>query len=130
MQKTEKKPSEVIQDFVNYLNNTKEIYENAKKKCEEYDSKERLVYWAHKFEFAKDKLERNRLATAYQAERKQRREYKDICDTYEKIYKFIISDNNKSTLKRMQGMINIQNREEEYIEGERMYKAGDKHDTD
>lgn len=129
MQKVGKKPSEVIQEFVEYLNNTKDVYEEAKKKCEEFDSVERLIHWAHKFEFAKDKLERNRLATAYQKERQDRRKFKDICDTYETIYKFITSDNNKSTLKRMKGMVNFQKEQENYVDGDRVYK-GDRHDSD
>lgn len=127
---TGKKPSEIIEEFVNYLTDTKELYEMAKNKCREYDSVERHIYWAHKFEFAKDKQERNKLATAYQKERKERRRYKNICDTYEAVYKFITSDNNKSTLKRMRGMINEQRREEKYVEGERVYKAGEEHDSD
>ena len=105
------------------------MYEQAKKKCEEYDSVERHIQWAHKFEFAKDKLERNRLATAYQKERQDRRKYKDICDTYDTVYKFITSDNNKSTLRRMKGMVNIQKCQEDYVDGDRVYK-GDKHDSD
>lgn len=129
MQKTEKKPSEVIQEFVEYLNVTKDAYEQAKQKCEEYDSVERLIHWAHKFEFAKDKLERNRLATAYQKERQERRKFKDVCDTYETVYKFITSENNKSTLGRMKSMLNIQKRQEDYVDGDRVYK-GDKHDSD
>lgn len=129
MQKTEKKPSEVIQEFVEYLNVTKDAYEQAKKKCEEYDSVERLIHWAHKFEFAKDKLERNRLATAYQKERQERRKFKDVCDTYETVYKFITSDNNKSTLKRMKGMVNFQKSQEDYVGGDRIYK-GDCYDSD
>ncbi len=129
MKKSEKKPSEVIHEFVEYLNITKDVYEQAKKKCEEYDSVERLIQWAHKFEFAKDKLERNRLATAYQKERQDRRKYKDICDTYETVYKFITSDNNKSALRRMKGMVNIQKCQEDYVDGDRVYK-GDKHDSD
>lgn len=129
MKKSEKKPSEVIHEFVEYLNITKDVYEQAKKKCEEYDSVERLIQWAHKFEFAKDKLERNRLATAYQKERQDRRKYKDICDTYDTVYKFITSDNNKSALRRMKGMVNIQKCQEDYVDGDRVYK-GDKHDSD
>lgn len=128
MQKTEKKPSDILLEFVDFLEEVKSQYETAKKKCEEYDSADRLIYWAHKFEMAMDKSERNKLATAYQNERRERRKYKDICDTYVKIYNFITSDNNKSTLKRMKGIIHIQKKEEDYVTGERAYKAGEKYD--
>lgn len=119
-----KKPSDYLQEMLDYLEDSKNLYENAKKECEKYDSVDRLIYWAHKFEFANGKNERNRLATAYQRERIERRRYKDICDTYEKIHDFVCSENNKSTLKRMKGMIQNQKKQEEYLEGERVYKAG------
>ena len=66
---------------------------------------ERHIYWAHKFEFAKDRNERNRLATKYQNERKERRRYKNICDEYKILAGFINSDNNKGALKRLKGLI-------------------------
>lgn len=125
-----KKPSEQIQEFVDFMEESKIRYESAKKKCEELDSFDRLIYWAHKFEFAKDKAERNRFATQYQNERRERRRYKDICDTYETVYNFMSSDNNKGALKRMKGMINIQKKEEDYVNGNRIYKAGDRNDSD
>lgn len=96
----------------------------AKKKCEEFDSAERHIYWAHKFELAKDKAERNRLATAYQKERRERRHYKNICDEYKVINDFVNGDNNKGALKRMKGMIPLQKRQENYLYGEKIYKGG------
>lgn len=86
---------------------------------------ERHIYWAHKFEFAKDRNERNRLATKYQNERKERRRYKNICDEYKILAGFINSDNNKGALKRLKGLIEVQRREEEYISNKRVYKGGD-----
>lgn len=121
--KAGKKPSDYLQEMLDYLEDSKNLYENAKKECEKYDSVDRLIYWAHKFELANGKNERNRLATAYQRERIERRRYKDICDTYEKIHDFVCSEN-KSTLKRMKGMIQNQKKQEEYLESERVYKAG------
>lgn len=120
-----KKPSEITQEFVEFLEESKKLYEFAKKKCGEYDSMERHIYWAHKFEFAKDKNERNRLGTAFQRERQDRRRYKNICDEYKVLIGFINSDNNKGALKRMKGMIEAQKREEEYVSNERVYKGGD-----
>ena len=125
MKKNEKKPSEIIEAFITFLEFSKNEYEQAKKKCEEWDSSERAIYWKHKFEFAKDKAERNRFATAYHNERKERRKYKDVCDKYKAIYDFMRSENNKSALKRMKGMINIQKHQEKYLESERQYKGGD-----
>lgn len=120
-----KKPSEITQEFVNFLEESKKLYESSKKKVEEYDSIERHIYWAHKFEFAKDKGERNRLATAFQKERQERRRYKNICDEYKVLIGFINSDNNKGALKRLKGMISVQKSEEEYLDSERKYKGGE-----
>lgn len=120
-----KKPSEITQEFIDFLEESRTLYEFAKKKVEEYDSIERHIYWAHKFEFAKDKGERNRLATAFQKERQERRRYKNICDEYKVIVGFVSSDNNKGALKRLKGMIEPQKREEEYVSNKRVYKGGD-----
>lgn len=125
MEMKNKKPSDITQEFVDYLEESRKIYEYAKRKCEEYDSMERHIYWAHKFEFAKDRNERNRLATEYQNERKERRRYKNICDEYKTLVNFINSDNNKGALKRLKGLIEVQKKEEEYLSNKRVYKGGE-----
>lgn len=127
---TETRPSEKLKGFIQFLEDTKESYESAKKKVGEFDSMERHIYWAHKFEFANNRNERNRLATEYHHERLERRKYKDICDLYELVYEFINSENNKSTLKRLKGAIQRQEKQEDYLESERTYKRGDSGDTD
>ncbi len=129
MVQSKKKPSETLCELVEFLEVSKEQYEQAKKKCAEYDSMERHVYWAHKFEFADNARERYKLSTAYHNERKERRKAKDIMDKYKAIYDFVNSDNNKGALKRMKGTIEVQKRQEEYLEGERTYKAGEKDDN-
>lgn len=125
----ERKPSEIIQDFIDLLKDSQSQYDDAKKKLEELDSHDRNIYWAHKFEFAKDKAERNRLATAYQTERKRRRRYKDIADLHKAVSDFASAENNKIVLKRLNGMLNIQKAHEQYLESDRHYKAGDTDDT-
>lgn len=119
----QEKPSEILQEFIDFLEESRSMYEYAKKKCEEFDSLDRHIYWAHRIEFAKDKNERNRIATAHQKERLDRRRYKDICDMYEKIHLFVCSENNKATLKRMKGVVSAQKRQEEYLESERHYNG-------
>lgn len=120
----ERMPSEIITDFLDFLQESKDLYNHAKSKCEEFDSSERHIYWDHKFEFAKDRNERNRLSTAYQRERKERRRFKDVCDKYSVLVKFIESDNNKGTLKRLKGMVAPQKHQEEYLTSDRVYKGG------
>ena len=123
--KAEKKPSEIVQDFIEFLDNSKAEYEEAKAKCDKYDSIDRHIYWAHKFELASDKNERNRLATAYQKERLDRRACKNTVDRLKAIHDFVCSDNNKSTIKRMKGMIQVQKSQEDYLDSEKEYKGGE-----
>lgn len=123
--KAEKKPSEIVQEFIDFLEDSKTEYEEAKAKCDKYDSIDRHICWAHKFELASDKNERNRLATAYQKERLDRRECKNTVDRLKIIHDFMCSDNNKSTLKRMKGMISVQKHQEEYLDNEKEYKGGE-----
>lgn len=129
MQK-QRKPSEIIEDFINLMKSAQEQYSDARKQCEALDSMERHVYWAHKFEFA-DKAERGRLGTAYQRERRKRREYKDVVDLYKFVNDFAGSENNKAVLKRLNGMLSHQKRQEKYLESDRKLKekAGDDHDN-
>lgn len=123
--KAEKKPSEIVQEFIDFLDSSKMEYEKAKEKCDKYDSIDRHIYWAHKFELAKDKNERNRLATEYQKERLDRRACKNTVDRLKTIHDFICSDNNKGALKRMKGMVSVQRHQEEYLDNEKQYKGGD-----
>lgn len=123
--KAEKKPSEIVQEFIDFLEDSKTEYEEAKAKCDKYDSIDRHIYWAHKFELASDKNERNRLATEYQKERLDRRECKNTVDRLKTIHDFVCSDNNKGTLKRMKGMIQVQKSQENYFDGEKQYKGGE-----
>ena len=125
----DRKPSEIIQDFIDLLNYANDIYTKSKSECEQLDSIERVRSWQHKFEFAKDKQERNRLATALHKERLKRRKYKDTVDLYRYVHDFSNSENNKAVLKRLGGMLNLQKRTEEYLESYREYKAGDGDDS-
>lgn len=118
----DRKPSEIIQDFIDLIEQSHQEYiknEAAYKKLDE-----RTLEWAHRFEFVADKNERNRLGTAYQKERKQRRAYKDTAKLYENIHEFAVSENNKPALKRLKGMLARQIEDEKYLFGDREYKAG------
>ena len=52
----DRKPSEIIQDFIDLLNYANDIYTKSKSECEQLDSIERVRSWQHKFEFAKGML--------------------------------------------------------------------------
>lgn len=126
----ERKPSEIIQDFIDLLKESQDRYDEAMAECEKLDSPEKARQWAHKFEFADNKQERNKLATAYRNERKLRRQHKDVVDLYKRIHDFASSENNKAVLKRLNGMLGMQKHNEEYLSSDREYKAGDHIDSD
>ena len=42
--KAEKKPSEIVQEFIDFLEASKTEYEEAKAKCDKYDSIDRHIY--------------------------------------------------------------------------------------
>lgn len=132
MTQKEKQPSEIISDFIELMKTAQEQYKNNKSKCEELDSFDRTVYWKHSFEFATNKAERNKLGTALQRERQERRGYKDVVDLYKTINDFAHCENNKPTLKRLNTLLSMQSKQEEYLSSDRHYKGegGDLSGTD
>ena len=51
-------------------------------------------------------------------------------DLYKTVRDFASSENNKAVLKRLNGMLNIQKHQEEYLDSKREYKGGDENDSD
>lgn len=121
MKQTKPRPSEVIENFLNYIDECRTNYQNAVKAVEEADKKE-LIDLVHDMEFAKDKLERNRVATRLQRSRLERRKNKDIVDELEDIVKFFDELNHRNTLNKMRQLLTKQKKTEEYVHGEREYK--------
>ena len=73
-------------------------------------------------EFAKDRSERNKVATRLQQSRKSRRNNKDLVKMNEKLVKFFEDQKNRDTLNRLRQLLGQQRKEEEYLLGERTYK--------
>lgn len=121
MKQTKQKPSEVISSFLNYIDQCRANYQNAVKAVEEADKKE-LIDLVHDMEFAKDKQERNRVATRLQRSRLDRRKNKDTVDELEDIVKFFDELNHKNTLNKMRQLLGKQRKTEEYLASERVYK--------
>lgn len=65
---TEQQPSEVLQDFLNYIDQIKAEYQSAREAVGKEDK--RLQDLLHELEFAEDKATRNRVATKFQRSRK------------------------------------------------------------
>lgn len=121
MKQTKPRPSEILENFLNYIDQCRTDYQNAVKAVEDADKKE-LIDLVHDMEFAKDKLERNRVATRLQRSRLERRKNKDIVDELENIVKFFDELNHRNTLNKMRQLLTKQKKTEEYVHSEREYK--------
>lgn len=120
-----KKPSEIIQDFLDLIDNSHTEFNDSKVKVDNYNSK--TYTWTHQLEDCKNKQERNRLATAWQRELKERRIEKDRKNLWEKIHNFGTDVSNKAFLKKLRHLVQEQRKVEEYLEtpyAEREFKKG------
>lgn len=84
--------------------------------------KERGKLTLEDMEFAKDRNERNRIATSLQQSRRTRRINKDMAKMNEKLVKFFEDQKNRDILNRLRQLLGQQRKEEEYLLGERTYK--------
>lgn len=82
----------------------------------------RLQDLLHELEFAKEKGERNRVATKFQRSRRERRKYKDIIKRNELVVKFFEEKPHRDTLNKLRQLLGRQRKEEEYLSSERIYK--------
>ena len=120
-----KKPSEIIQDFLDLIDNSHTEFNDSKVKVDNYNSK--TYTWTHQLEDCKNKQERNRLATAWQKELKERRREKDRKNLWEKIHTLGADVSNKAFLKKLRHLVYEQRKVEEYLETpyeEREFKNG------
>lgn len=121
MAKAKQQPSEIIQVFLDYIEQCQTDYENAVKAVETSDRVD-VINFMHDFEFAKDKAERNKIATRCHYNRVDRRKNKDTVDRLEKVVKFFNELNHKNTLNKLGRMLDQQRKTEEYLESDRVYK--------
>lgn len=121
----DRKPSEIIQDFLDLIDKSHTEFNDSKSKVDNYNSK--TYTWTHQLEDCKNKQERNRLATAWQRELKERRIEKDRKNLWEKIHNFGTDVSNKAFLKKLRHLVQEQQKVEEYLGTpyeEREYKKG------
>lgn len=117
---SERKPSEVLEEFLSYIDDVKTEYEKAFAIVGEEDK--RLQDLLHALEFAPNKQERNKIATQFQRSRRRRRKAKDTVLELERVYEFQKDQANKPFLKRLRGTITQQKGTEQYLAGQREYK--------
>lgn len=121
----DKKPSEIILDFLDLVDSSHAEFDDSKSKVDDFNSK--TYIWTHQLEDCKNKQERNRLATAWQKELKERWKEKDRKNLWEKIHIFGADVSNKAFLKKLRHLVQEQQKVEEYLGTpyeEREYKKG------
>ena len=115
----ERKPSEVIEEFLSFL-------ENANKEHLECDQtveicNKRNIDYLHDMEFAKDKGERNRIATKIHNNQIQRRAAKDRALELDKPSAFFTDKSNKPFIGQLRRLLNEQKDKERFLESDREY---------
>lgn len=118
--KMKKKPSEIITDFLNFLEESRHEYESAYEEVGKEDSKTQT--FLHDIEFAPNTSERNKIATRFQQSRRNRRKAKDRAQLYEQIHNFYADKQNVSLLKTLRRLQNEQITREKYLFGNREFK--------
>ncbi len=121
----EMKPSEVMQNFLDYMKDCQREYQTCMVEVHKHDK--RVQDFLHGFEFAKDRQERSRIATQVSLSRKERRKLKDRMQLLEECAKFYGDKSNKPFFDKLRSLIAKQKKEEEFLESDRIYKprAGD-----
>lgn len=121
----EMNPSEVISQFINYLERSKKQYDESGAIVNLEDRK--VQDFLHYIEFCDNCKERSKISTKLHISRSKRRDAKDSQLKLEKIAKFYADQVNKVFIKSLKRLIQEQKSTEEYLQGERHYnkKGGD-----
>ena len=119
MNKTEKQPSEVLSEFLNYIDRCRYEYQNAHDAMKREDK--RLQDLLHEMEFAEGENAKRRAGTKLQQSRRNRRRQKDDMMRLELIVQFFEEPTAKSAVNKMRQLLGRQRKQEEYLNGERHY---------
>jgi len=119
------KPSEVIEEFLSFLENANSEHIQCKQIVEKCNKKN--IDYLHDMEFAKDKGERNRIATKIHNNQIQRRTAKDRALEMEKLAAFFTDKNNKPFIGQLKRLLKEQGDREKYLADDREYirRVGD-----
>lgn len=119
------KPSEVIESFLKFLEDSNTEHIDCGKTVEICNKKN--IDYLHDMEFAKDKGERNRIATKIHKNQIVRRKAKDRAMKLEKPAAFFIDKSNKPFIGALKRLLKEQKDKESYLESEREYvrRAGE-----
>ena len=120
MKQTKQKPSEIIEAFLDFLEQSKSSYQTAYDVVGDAD--ERLQDLLHELEFAKNKSEKGKAATKLKSSRNARRVNKDIVTEFKDIVEFYNDQGNRPFIKKLKELVRKQKFTESYLDGERVYK--------
>ncbi len=117
---SDKEVSDVLQEFLNYIDQCRNAYQLAQGAVELEDK--RLQDLLHELEFAENVNEKRRSGTKLQQSRRERRRQKDEVKRLRLLIEFFNDPANKSTLNKMRQLLGRQRKEEEFLNGDRIYK--------
>ena len=117
---SDKEVSDVLQEFLNYIDQCRNSYQLAQGAVELEDK--RLQDLLHELEFAENVNEKRRSGTKLQQSRRERRRQKDEVKRLRLLIEFFNDPANKSTLNKMRQLLGRQRKEEEFLNGDRIYK--------
>ena len=126
----EKKPSEILEEFLEFLKYCVKEYQECVTKVYKYDKMNQD--YLHDIEFAHNYDERCKLATQIHKQRNDRRAMKDRAEFVEKIAKFCADKQNKQFIDRIKTLLAEQEKSEQYVLSERHYnrRGGAPDDSD
>ena len=110
----------MLQEFLNYIDQCRNAYQLAQGAVELEDK--RLQDLLHELEFAENVNEKRRSGTKLQQSRRERRRQKDEVKRLRLLIEFFNDPANKSTLNKMRQLLGRQRKEEEFLNGDRIYK--------
>lgn len=119
MNKKVKEPSEVLSDFLNYIDRCRYDYQQAHDAVKKEEK--RLQDLLHELEFSEGENEKRRGATKLVQSRRTRRRKKDEMMRLELVVQFFDEPTAKSALNKMRQLLGRQRKQEEFLDGERHY---------
>ena len=117
--RVEKEPSEVLSEFLAYIDRIRYDYKAAHDAVKKEEK--RLQDLLHDIEFAEGENEKRRAGTRLQQSRRSRRRKKDEMMRLELVVQFFDEPTQKSTINKMRQLLGKQRKHEEFLNGERHY---------
>lgn len=110
----------MLHEFMDYIDNCRGEYQTA---CEGVRLEDqRLQDLLHELEFSENENEKRRAGTRLAQSRRERRKCKDEMNRMRLVVEFFNEPAHKHTLNKMRQLLGKQRKEEEYLNGDRIYK--------